>query len=251
MINAQRVPSLLLLLPALLLITCSDDDDDGGSGKDNFPKDYAAAVCNKSFDCCTATDLEGRTKAECLENTEQLLRFALLQQNDARATFDESAAKSCIAGIEAVGCEQWPEGVSAVTGCNAVFVPKVAVGGTCGSSSECINSFCAMEAEADLGVCTAFAGLDMACHDFDGPECGDGLYCDTTCQPQKADGAECFMDDECASGGCNSGECGPEVLECYQGCGASGVTPWLLALLLPVVMRLRRAHSGSRVRAVA
>ena len=76
--------------------------------------DFAAAICPKAYDCCTADqlmgnkDLAGTTEAECETKTAQSFRNQLQAMQDAenagRAKYDQAKVDACLAALRAADC---------------------------------------------------------------------------------------------------------------------------------------------------
>jgi len=84
------------------------------------------------------------------------------------------------------------------------IAPLVATGGACGSDLECQTGFCdrPLTLPGD-GTCVIVPSKGMPCTS----RCVAGATCDTvagTCVDPKADGASCFVDEDCLSGNCDN-----------------------------------------------
>lgn len=228
----------------------------GGSSVtlDQLPAAYSKAVCDQNFKCSLAEDIGEKTKQDCLDEMSSGLTFLLPTLRDSvqkgRSTYDAAQAGTCISSISALSCEQWRTGLAEPAGCKDLFVPKVAVGGTCGGDSECIGGTC--EGEDILsdpptdGVCQAEVLVAHGAACAIGDTCPDGDYCDGTCKAKKAGGEACQTSDECGY------SCNDTTKKCstYNGCNVAPVTAAstllsLAAMSLAIALARRKRRASA------
>jgi hypothetical protein len=226
----------------------------GGSsvGIEDFPNKYANALCSKNFECCDASELEGKTKSECVTTNQTLIDLLISEinssQTQGRVSYDAKQSGTCIDSLNAMTCAEFKQGVGGnMAACMSFIMPKVASGGACTQSFECTTGNCEGASTDPVvdGMCVAApvtAAIGQSCAVN---ECADGAYCDSTdtCQPLKGAGEACTSDNEC-NNTCNmtTGTC-----SCYAGCAVAGPTTaqgTVLSLLLVcaglVLSRTRR-----------
>jgi hypothetical protein len=176
------------------------DSSDGGRGLalPQYAATFARVSCAKVFACCAAADrgaLFGATEADCtgkLELGENLfintiaddvtMGFISYDAAKAAACFDAIAATSC-AIVRGSG-----DFTESIASCETHFSPKVALGGACLNSRDCVG-----------GWCDAKAGMKCV------PALGDGQPCEAN--------AQCKKGSSCA----DSGHCAPEGSFCSGG----------------------------------
>jgi len=141
--------------------------------------------------------------------------------NEGKMTFNAAKAEECANAfqgiVEAVSCETFDLtdiDLTTLTACEEAVVGNVGEGESCllsdGSSNEGV---CQGELECIGEVCTTTPVLGNDCADsFDA--CGDELFCaeDDTCAEPLAEGATCDpinFGQDCESGECEDGTCGP------------------------------------------
>ncbi len=188
----------------------------GGNGGANAVSNgerYAAAICDRVFDCCNTADLAeqfGKTPvvdyAGCRILYRSLWEAAIEPvvadgEKAGRVSFNQANFDTCMQTLGGLSCADFS---SASTFCKDIFTAKVAVGQACFSDFECMDGTCDIPNGASAGSCKANPipmGLGGACTTTKG--CQSGLYCDgTKCATQKADGQSCGNDDECTAGEC-------------------------------------------------
>jgi hypothetical protein len=208
----------------------------GGGGSGGVPLDnlgiaLGEASCEKTFECCNATEImeefdgvevNGQpitTEAQCEAFVGGLATGFLVPGLKAsveagRAEYDGDAAAACMAVLREASCSTFSMEDAIVlegTGCEQFIIPKVAQGGACTQDYECTTDNCVGATTEPGGAST-----DGACQPkntagqtcmFD--SCADGLFCGfdpntsmSTCQALKADGMTCSGDDECTSDNC-------------------------------------------------
>lgn len=210
-----------LLLSSLAIVGCggssSDDDDDGGgSGIENMPSSLARTLCKLTYQCCTNAQraenpFVGDTEAECRSNISAFLTLGVPDLNRSiskgRMRYDGGALSSCLAQLEAAGCNAVAVDPAQ---CDGVFVPLVESGGACTHHDECIDGVChGGDSTNDMdGTCGTPLPDGADCVDSD--ECASG-YCDRlSCAAQAPNGGSCTSDEECASEVCDAdGFCAP------------------------------------------
>lgn len=232
------------------------------------PREMAASICTRAYDCCTVEQLmsneaAGTDEASC----ERLSRDALGNRMDAiaraehrgRLVYHGDKLASCLANIRAASCDDLRR-TNHLSGfdCGVQYLePKVAVGAACDLDEECIGGSCAVPEGASEGICVVFGGAGESC--ADGAKCASGFACDVNthqCHAVAPDGAICSANAECASGSCNKGAAGdstcgpPPPTMCFysSGCAAAGAgapSPFagvamILLALMPFAWRGRR-----------
>lgn len=236
-----------------------------GIGLNQLPAARAQALCAQNFKCNSAADLmnetdsDGKplTQQQCVMNiqTQWLITVSTISDGQAkgRVAYDQAKAEACIAGIKAMSCADWNNGLKQPPECDQAFVAKVAVGGACQTEFECIDGVCVGADSSTTpptdGVCKAKVAAGQACMSVDlvTDTCADGTYCGSggTCVAKKAGGEACSGDDECGSDNCNE-----TTSQCsgFVSCAVSGpvtakstlVSLAGLALVLAAVRRRRR-----------
>jgi hypothetical protein len=205
----------------------------GGGGSvsvDNLGTELASVSCSKMFECCDSAEImdqfanvtvDGQpitTEEQCESFAGGFLGTFLTQEYNAsiaagRIEYDGEAARSCLDQMANLSCGAYAM-VTGNTGvaCDTPFItPKVADGGGCTQSYECISGNCeGATNDGDTstdGTCMPMPTAGQPC-DF---HCADGLYCsyDSTageeiCQPIRANGEDCNLDEECQSDNCDN-----------------------------------------------
>ncbi|HUS28224.1 MAG TPA: hypothetical protein VMZ53_06940 [Kofleriaceae bacterium] len=228
------------LFVCLMLVGC------GGDGAENVPIDnlgpeLAAASCSKQFDCCTDAEImeqymgitiDGQpitTEEQCVSFTNAFFTgFAVSAWKESiaqgRMEYDGDAAGACVALINGVSCSEYANGPDLTEGdCRPFLIPKVANDGACSQDYECTSDNCvgAMTSNGVKtdGMCKPMPGAGQPCDD----NCADGYFCDydqtanmDICQATKPIGADCFLDEDCASDYCDdvTDMCGMKPLTC-------------------------------------
>jgi len=235
-----------LLMGIALLVGCGGDD---------FAQKYAQALCAKNFQCCDASELEGKTMSSCVMDNQTVIGLLVSginsSQAQGRASYDAKMGDTCVASLKSMTCDQFKQqGVAGnMSACMAFVMPKVAQGGACTQDFECTTGNCEGENTSVTpvvdGMCAAAPVTVAIGQSCAANECVDGAYCDSaiTCQPIKGAGEACTRDTECTNA-CNTttGTC-----TCYAGCAVAMATTTrgtLLSLLVLsaglVVTRARR-----------
>ncbi len=199
------------------------------------------ALCSKNFECCDASELEGKTKSTCVTDNQQVLTFLIAEINasqaQGRVSYDAKQSGTCIDSLNAMTCDEFKQGVGGnMAACMAFIMPKVAQGGACTQGYECTTGNCegATSDPPVDGMCVAAPVLAAIGQSCAANACVDGAYCDSagvTCQPLKGAGQACTSDNECINT-CNLTN---NTCSCYSGCAVAGPTTTqgtLLSLLL-------------------
>lgn len=242
--------------------------------------EFAAAICPKAYDCCTADqlmgnkDLAGTTEAECESRTAQDFRNKLQTMQDAenagRARYDQAQVDMCLAAIRAATCETLT-GIRSLAGlpaCDSTFAtPLVAAGGKCQNDFECIGGVCQKPNGSFDGVCVAGNAAGAACAGDN--RCAQDLICDgrgtsmdatdDVCVAEQENGATCIDGFDCKSRNCVADVNGAKTCQavttaqCFYGggCAAGGGRPSAGALILMglfVVVALIRTRRTPRER---
>jgi hypothetical protein len=192
---------------------CGGDGGNDDIALADLSGELAKVVCEKEFDCCPQDSAATYTsEAQCITEVQGLLSFftAVFGESEqaGRVRYDSARAGECMDVIRGLDCTIVG---GEDLGCDDFIVPLVAAGGECDQDMECVTGYCSYDFETDIGTCATLPGLGQAC-DFD---CAQGSYCDfgtSTCEAAKADGAECFDDEECLNYYCDldTGLCGQE-----------------------------------------
>ena len=232
----------------LLLAGCSDNKD--------FSQKYAEALCAKNWECCPASELADKTKADCVMNNQfgisALVGSINESQSKGRATYDAGKANACADALAAMTCDEFKQGGSNAATCMSFVTPKVAEGGACTQDYECTTNNCQGATTTDPpvdGACAAAISLAPIGGACTGIECVDGAYCDSTtstCQKSKGAGETCTSDSECV----NSCDTATNTCTCYSGCSVAGATTTggtvLSLLLLGAGLVVRRSRRRRR-----
>lgn len=213
----------------VLFVGCGGD----GSGTielDNLGLELAVTSCSKQFECCTDAEImeqfdgityDGQpiaTEQQCVDFANAFFTsFAVGQYKQSlakgRIEYDGAAAADCVAALERLTCAELSTGslATVTVSCRPFIIPKVADGGACAQSYECISDNCEgasnpLGEPSTDGACKPMPTAGQACDE----SCADGLYCGfdlsanmDVCLSLKADGAECRFDHECASDNCD------------------------------------------------
>jgi len=201
----------------------------GGSSSvsiDNFAQKYAEALCEKNFTCCDQAELTGKTQSQCVSDNSAVLSLLISEikssQAQNRASYSATASGTCVDSLKAMSCDEFKQGSQAnMAACMALIMPKVAMGGACTQSYECVTENCEgadtstdPPTEGTCGPAPTVASVGASCATA---ECVGGAYCDsatTTCQPKKGAGEACTLDSECLNS-CNTTT---NTCTCYAGC---------------------------------
>lgn len=226
----------------LIIAACGGDDGPdgtggqagaGGAGSGSLAEQYAEAYCGKMAECCDYSELGDslgnsgvRSYAGCriaYRTTWEGYVEHLLEEGAkaGRIAFNEVEFSSCMAALKELSCADYGKTRGAdVPSCKAIFEPKVALGGACASSIECIGGLCDVLDGEPLGTCIKVPGEGEPCLDA---ECGDGLRCEVqTCMPALADGAACDNDNDCESSACKKTDPMSSMGTCVRVCDGGG-----------------------------
>jgi hypothetical protein len=239
--------AFLVAAVGLAIAACGGDDGPAGSGgqaggaggpEGGLGEQYADAYCGKIAECCDYDALGDsfetagiRTYAGCRiayrTSWEAYLEHLLEQSSKAgRLAFDEASFTSCMAAVKGMSCADFGEARGAdVPACMAMFVPKVALGGACTNSIECVEGKCEVPDDAAEGTCFKLPGEGEPC--LDG-SCGEGVRCENqVCVPYLADGAACDSNNDCQSSACKKADPASPMGTCVRICdgGGPGVGP--------------------------
>lgn len=195
-----RVPSLTALLTLCLAAACSG----GGTGDPlaltptaAYAKTFAGVCdyykrCNPSVQYLACEGGLGAPKADLAAEV-----------TAGRMGFDAASAQQCIDGVAAAPCSSSLFAPALSAQCDAMFIAKVAPGGSCFDDEECVGGYCEAGATCP-SKCKALAAAGADCSST---RCAKNLFCDTNtrkCTALKANGAECTSDTECQSAQCPS-----------------------------------------------
>jgi MYXO-CTERM domain-containing protein len=219
----------------------------GGSGQitcptpANFDEDWAARICQKNNDCCSADITTCTTNAQ----TGILQLYPGLEASIAanRAAFNCDDYIACMTAINAASCTGWPRERHPDFGipvnepkCRTFIRPLVASGngmnGTaCTEDYQCINGYCVDPDGVNMGTqglqCVAFRDVGLSCEAV--PAAGEAhLVCnpvlnwceqpDTNvagvCRQRGANGAACTAANQCQSRECSTTCVAPTASAC-------------------------------------
>jgi hypothetical protein len=229
---------LLFLTACLAGGSCLASDNpsggpDGGPREQNpmfFAQDYARAVCDKAFECCTRLE---RTESTLFDGTRDSCPDTLLdkgipfnaKQSDAadvvrsisagRITYHPERAAACLARVKAMTCEQAAGGFWTTSACDAV-VATVPLGGTCATSEECKAGAC-VKGSTGTRACSTPLGDATRCTEDDQCLSGQCTFADPMmpdptvllCTAKKKEGALCDDGGQSRTGRCRDNICRP------------------------------------------
>jgi uncharacterized protein (TIGR03382 family) len=227
--------------------------------------DFAHAICDAAYKCCTPETLMGNasagmSEAECEMKTAQDFRNTLQNmqnsENAGRSKYDQAQVDACLQAIRAATCDKLTSirSLSGLPECDSLFAtPLVAAGGTCQNDFECIGGVCAD------GKCAAGMPVGGSCVGA-ANKCAPKLLCDPrdgnndsddVCVMEQDIGGACVDNFDCKSRLCSAGTCTQPAAQCFYGGGCSaGGRPGAAALLLMalfVVVALTRPRRRTPV----
>ena len=166
----------------------------------NFGTAFAQVFCDKAYACCTAAELMGfpPTSAECQATLAPELQMLANQLQSSvtagRVIYHGDKMAACLKATQAQSCADARTGMSvagAMTNCDGAFEPKVALGGACTDSAECIGGFCGVtDPNAVMGICVAKVANGAACQS-DGMCTSDNCGAGNVCEPPAPGGGLC------------------------------------------------------------
>jgi hypothetical protein len=197
----------------VLIGSCGGGSGAGTVSLADFPARVAAAQCARVFRCCSVPQIQAlygtsvTTQSACaaeLTAVGQVVVSSVTEaQSAGRIRYDGAAAATCFEKLGSAACTATSNDQSVVPECDAYLVPLVATGATCGSDDDCKTGFCDRPLGSTTGTCAVVPTKGMACTS----RCVTGSTCDTImgiCVDPKADGAFCFVDEDCVSGFCDN-----------------------------------------------
>jgi hypothetical protein len=222
----------VLAVSGILAVGCG-----GGGGGDvslnDFPAEAADAFCAKIFECCDQQEIMEQfsifnppitTEAQCVTAFTGFYQLAFGETQAAidagKMKYHADRAGACLDAVRDLSCSQYAMLGDSDTfpGCEDPFEGLVAADQACADDDECVSGYCEGDTQEMTGTCKTEPGSGAACPDF---QCASGLYCEfgaagSTCQPTKADGAQCTSDEECQSDNCDdaSGLCAAAAPTC-------------------------------------
>jgi hypothetical protein len=227
-----------LILCASLLVACGTSNSslpqatDAGNGASAayaaFCAQAARALCKVIANCCNIT------VDQCASADEALCIASGPDLTIPGATFNDSAAQSCISGAPTVvnSCAYISTSSSeyrnVIAACRGVVVGTLPVGSGCKSTNACApQSGKGINCQADASGadrCSTYTLLNEGetCDINTVFHCASGLYCNITgspsqCTQLKASGESCSRPSECISGTCTNSVCTePTVSEFCQ-----------------------------------
>ena len=189
------------------------------------------AVCDKVWNCCTASDLASTGEVYGTDLASCKAKFTALLEETApdlkRAHLDTAAESQCLNALNGELCHELASGrpPSGGEACNRLWVGTQQLHQPCGHGDECVSALCiGMQFGSDGtitgdGTCATPAGSGQPCADGAGGS-SSGLPCQTglvrkydtsghcTCQSPAGFGASCTSSSECASYYCSHPDAG-------------------------------------------
>jgi hypothetical protein len=178
------------VLGVLVLVSCGCGNGSAPAVPlQEVPAQVGQALCEKLYTCCseterTANPVIGGDVSSC-QTTVGLYFGEVVSDlqrsvSGGRTAYHADRMAGCLDQIRAQSCDEVKMGSLGLSLlCNDSFEPKVARGGDCSGSSDCIDGWCDGAAGPALGKCAE----------------------------KKADGADCVGGDECTAGGCDNLKC--------------------------------------------
>ncbi len=219
--------SVVVVCGSLLGGACGGSDADPVAAENYFDEAFKL-TCERAFDCCTQSELDAQfgTLDPQPTNVEECIAaygaFAALIEPDflasieaGRTNYDADKAGACFDAARGLACAADLD--ADLPDCATIVTPKVALGGACSQSEECIgDASCVTPDGAELGECAAQAAIGEACASV---ECVDTAFCDfiaDACVAKKANGEACAGSYECDSDYCDdtSSACAAEPVTC-------------------------------------
>jgi hypothetical protein len=197
-------------LAFLVLVGTCGEDGGGAAEYRAFAAEYAQAVCQRIFGCCSAAE-RGMTlafnypdMAACLRVQEDgvLRTESGIEQGQWR--FDPKDGQRCLAQLQAGTCGALFSRRGSILGCRDVLRGWAPLGAACDNTDIiCQSNWCQDDVCAPPPPCKRPV------------DCGAGQFCNATgdpatqiCQPARARGEACgFNDDECGTGRCRQRVC--------------------------------------------
>jgi hypothetical protein len=195
---------------ALLVLVGTCGDENGAGEYRAFASEYAQAVCQRIFGCCSAAE-RGMTlawnypdMAACLRvQREGILRSeGALESGERR--FDPEDGRRCLAVVQAGACGALFSRRGTFLPCRDLLQGRAPLGAACDNTDIiCQSLWCQDDVCAPRPACKRRI------------DCGSDQFCNVTgdpatqvCLPARALGAACGMkDDECSTGRCREGVC--------------------------------------------
>lgn len=145
---------------------------------DLWPREEAAARCERLYGCCTSTELTGAgfdSQAECVTTIGDGLSLLsqIFAQRIAAGTLEyrPELAGACLARLEALTCDEvsMQRFFLASTSLGSVYCIEavqglVAAGQACDDDLACTSRYCIAEGLAGAGTCGQRPGLGEPCH---------------------------------------------------------------------------------------
>ena len=170
---------------------------------------YAQALCHKTFECCTDTQLQklwysrGNDENECRDLVQSgYVRLAAAVERK-RATYDATLLVRCIDGLRTVTCDGYAGSISPE--CAGWLQRHGVDGDPCLGQLECASDFFCTASNGVEGICERAPSLGQAC--YRGGACAFGFWCDpttTTCATQALAGESCQLDVHCVDLACDT-----------------------------------------------
>jgi hypothetical protein len=147
----------------------------------------------------------------------------LLEQSSkaGRLAFNQAAFTACMVAVKGLSCADYANARGAdLPDCMAMFEPKVALGGACTNTIECVEGRCEVPDNAAEGTCIKLPGEGEPC--LDG-RCGEGVRCENqVCVPYLTDGAACDSNSDCDSSFCKKADPMSPTGSCVRLCQGGG-----------------------------
>lgn len=190
------------LLVALFTASCGGASD---LGEEEFVASYPPAYCAYLLRCCDLAERSHGSAPACELAVAEIASeiFSFRASSSPGATFDASAAKSCIDRLKTKKCG---EDKTLPAGClESAVVPQRKAGEACTTSVECTSFYCVQPEKGAAGSCGS-AGSSQCSGDDRG--CSAGSYCSGLhqCVPRLDTARPCSRPGECQSGICSSSD---------------------------------------------
>lgn len=219
------------------LAACGDGGDAGPDAAAEVslvraPSGYAAAYCERLFECCTADEITEMLPgalppvtdlASCRDHVtrvfgNEFVDDTMRAEAAGHARYDGVAMAACLAHVRDDPCELLARAFRLMTlpeDCPPVRIPLAAIGASCDHDFQCTSDYCEGGTETQRGVCRPLPALGEVCPDS---RCIAGTYCDRNSDPAgrcaalRLAGEPCTSFLECvdfACPGAPDGVCGP------------------------------------------
>ncbi|TDP71903.1 hypothetical protein DFR33_108117 [Bradymonas sediminis] len=239
-------PFLLLSVIFTMSVACGDpddgsitregeDSDDASIAVEQWSSAYAAAICEQAFSCCSTEEIllafgryysDYQSEAQCRVEFGSIMSLNNQLRVNAvaagRMEYNADTAAECLRELQRRSCAETIIPLDgSIDACEHVFRAKVADGGECSASEECVEGHYCVGLEFGntdkLGLCRPRTGAGDDCGDAAGA-CMEGYECIRTWSPD--------TDNEWVNHCEKIGEIGEEcAFNCVEGayCDADGM----------------------------